>query len=217
MNTLPRRSALCALVLAGLAPAAYVRLAADDQDPVIGHSMTAIEEGRETFRHDTFGDEEFWGGSLRLHEAIEGTTFGGVGPGLSAHMALELGLKVDVDALPADVVSEMTQGNIDMNSPATTVALLRMNSVVGVKGFFHGNRLRSVGITCALCHSTVDNSFAPGIGKRQDGFANRDLNVGAIISLAPNLTPFAQLLEVSVSDVLTVLSKWGPGKFDAEL
>lgn len=177
-----------------------------------------ISEGRQTFRFDTFGDEAFWGDVLRLHLAIEGTQFGGVGPGLSPIAALGLGLKVDVDALPGGLVKQLRQGKVDLNDPAVTLVLLRHNAVLGVKGFFNENNgLRSVGITCALCHSTVDNSLTTGIGHRLDGWANRDLNVGEVIALAPDLTPFSTLLGVSQDNVRTVLRSWGPGKFDAAL
>jgi hypothetical protein len=177
-----------------------------------------MSEGRETFRFDTFGDEHFWGDQLMLHRAIEGEQFGGVGPGLSPRAALGLGLKVDVDALPPALVNQLRRGRVDLDDPATTLALLRHNAVVGVKGFFNeGNTLQSVGINCALCHSTVDNSLAPGIGHRLDGWASRDLNVGQIVALSPNLSPFSDLLGVSQDTVRTVLRSWGPGKFDAEL
>lgn len=176
-----------------------------------------ISEGRQTFRFDTFGDEAFWGDMLQLHRAIEGTQFGGVGPGLSPSAALTLGLKVDVDALPGGLVRQLKQGRVDLNDPAVTLTLLRHDAVLGVKGFFEGNNLRSVGITCALCHSTVDDSLTTGIGHRLDGWANRDLNVGEIVALAPDLSPFSNLLGVSQDTVRTVLRSWGPGKFDAEL
>src|SRR5688572_1492532 len=141
-----------------------------------------IAEGRNTFRFVTFGDEEFWGGALRLHEAIAGEENGGVGPGLSPEAALALGLKVDVRALPDALVAELKAGDVKLDDPAVTVALLSLNAVVGVRGFMNGEgELESVGITCALCHSTVDDSFGPGIGARLDGWANRDLNVGEII------------------------------------
>src|SRR6202521_2295879 len=137
-----------------------------------------MKEGQETFRFDTFGDEAFWGDTLKLHQAIEGVKLGGVGPGVSPATALAVGLKVDVDALPATLIAAVKQGKVDLKSPATTLALLKLNSVVGLTGFFNEQGiLRSVGIQCALCHSTVDNSFAPGIGHRLDGWANRDLNV----------------------------------------
>ncbi|HKT51352.1 MAG TPA: hypothetical protein VJV96_13695 [Candidatus Angelobacter sp.] len=175
-------------------------------------------QGRQIFRFDTFGDEDFWGGTLGLHKAIEGAKFGGVGPGVSPATALAVGLKVDQDALPASLVQAIQAGKVDLNDPATTLALLKLNAVLGVTGFFNTDgSLKSIGIQCALCHSTVDNSFAPGIGHRLDGWANRDLNVGAIVGLSPNLQPVADLLGVDVATVHTVLNSWGPGHFDAEL
>ena len=177
-----------------------------------------MKEGQETFRFDTFGDEAFWGDTLKLHQAIEGAKLGGVGPGVSPATALAVGLKVDVDTLPFSLIAALKQGKIDLNSPATTLALLKMNSVVGLTGFFNEQgTLRSVGIQCALCHSTVDNSLAQGIGHRLDGWANRDLNVGAIVALAPNLKPDTDLLGVDQATVRAVLNSWGPGHFDAEL
>ena len=176
------------------------------------------DEGKQTFRFDTFGDESFWGDTLRLHEAIEGQKLGGVGPGVSPATALAVGLKVDVDALPASVIAALREGKVDLNDPATTLLLLKADAVVGLTGHFNSQgRLSSIGIQCALCHSTVDDSFAPGIGHRLDGWANRDLNVGAITSLAPNLQPAAALLGTDVATVRKVLAAWGPGKFDAEL
>lgn len=182
------------------------------------HARQFLAHGRQIFRFDTFGDEAFWGDALKLHQAIEGAKLGGVGPGVSPATALAVGLKVDVDALPASLITALQQGQVNLNDPATTVALLKLNSVVGVTGFFNdqGN-LRSLGIQCAFCHSTVDNSLAPGIGHRLDGWPNRDLNVGAIVSLAPNLAPFTELLGVDANTVRTVLATWGPGCFDAEL
>jgi len=176
-----------------------------------------LQDGRETFRFDTFGDEAFWGGTLQLHQAIKGANLGGVGPGISPSTALSLGLKVDVDALPQPLVNQLKQGKVDLNSPATTVALLKLNAVVGLKGFFQGDNLSSIGITCAVCHSTVDNSLTFGVGHRLDGWANRDLDVGKIIAAAPDLSAFVNLLGVSEATVRTVLNSWGPGKFDAEL
>jgi hypothetical protein len=176
------------------------------------------DQGREIFRFDTFGDEAFWGGALQLHKAIAGEAQGGVGPGVSPKTALEVGLKVDVDALPAALVQQLRQGQVNLDDPATTLALLKLNAVVGLKGFFDAEgRIQSVGIQCAFCHSTVDNSLTAGIGHRLDGWANRDLNVGAIIALAPNLQPFADLLATDVGTVKAVVTAWGPGKFDAEL
>ena len=177
-----------------------------------------IAEGRTTFRSDTFGDEAFWGGTLRLHEAIKGSQNGGVGDGLSPVEALNLGLKVDAEALPKRVQMQLRRGAIDLNDPNVTVELLRQDSVVGVKGFFGSDGdLDSIGITCALCHSTVDNSLPTGVGSRLDGWANRDLNVGEVIAFSPSVAPFANLLGVSEDTVRTVLRSWGPGKFDAEL
>jgi hypothetical protein len=177
-----------------------------------------FSEGRKVFRRETFGDQAFWGGALQLHKAIEGSKLGGVGPGLSPKNALAAGLKVDAAALPRAVVQAIKQGKVDLNSPKTTLALIKLNAVVGVKGFFNAKgTLRSVGLTCAVCHSTVDDSFAKGIGRRLDGWPNRDLNVGAVISLAPNLKPVTDLLGADEATVKKVLASWGPGKFDAKL
>jgi hypothetical protein len=177
-----------------------------------------LEEGKQIFRFDTFGSEDFWGGKLRLHEAIAGAKNGGVGGGVSPKTALSLGLKVDADAIPAALAAQIKAGKVDLDDPATTVALLKLNSVVGVTGIFTPEgKLRSMGLQCALCHSTVDDSFSPGIGKRLDGWGNRDLNVGAIVAIAPNLQPFSDLLGVDVETVKAVLNGWGPGRYDAEL
>jgi hypothetical protein len=182
------------------------------------NAQRMIEEGRRIFRYDTFGDEAFWGDQLRLHQAIVGQKLGGVGPGLSPKMALSLGLKVDSDAVPPDLAAQIKAGKVDMNDPASTVALLKANAVVGVTAFLNADgSARAVGIQCALCHSTVDDSFAPGIGRRLDGWPNRDLNVGEIVALAPTLKPFADLLGVNDDAVRKVLKSWGPGKYDAEL
>jgi len=176
-----------------------------------------MEEGKNTFRFDTFGDEAFWGDTLKLHQAIEGSALGGVGSGVSPQAALKLGLKVDVDALPNSIEREIEKGTLDLKDPANTVALLKADAVLGVKGIFQGNTLTSVGLTCAVCHSTVDNSLAFGIGHRLDGWANHDLNVGAIVASAPNVQPVADFLGVTVPTLKTVLNSWGPGKFDAEI
>lgn len=200
-------------------------------DPVQQNASQLVQLGRHTFRFDTFGDESFWGDTLMLHQAIEGSKLGGVGPGVSPKTALAVGLKVDVDALPANLLTALTHGQVNLDDPATTLALLKLNAVVGVTGIFNSSgTLQSVGIQCALCHSTVDNSMPqlcagliqpnPGtgcIGHRLDGWPNRDLNVGAIVSLAPDLTAIANLLNTTPATVKTVLGSWGPGKFDAEL
>ena len=176
------------------------------------------QQGKQIFRFDTFGDEAFWGGTLRLHQAIAGEKNGGVGPGVSPKTALSVGLKVDADALPSELVAQIKQGKVNLDDPATTVALLKLNAVVGVTGHVDGQgKLTSMGIQCAFCHSTVDDSFSPGIGHRLDGWANRDLNVGAIVSLAPSLKPFTDLLAVDVETVKKVLGSWGPGRYDAVL
>ena len=181
-------------------------------------SQDLISQGKQIFRFDTFGDEDFWGGELQLHQAIQGENFGGVGPGVSPSTALAVGLKVDVEALPKSLQNQLKRGQVDLTDPAVTLALLRLNAVVGITGFFNSDgSLHSLGIQCALCHSTVDDSFAPGIGRRLDGWANRDLNVGAIVALSPNLGPFETLLGVDRNTVVDVLNSWGPGKFDAAL
>jgi hypothetical protein len=182
------------------------------------HAQEMIESGRHIFRYDTFGSEAFWGDALELHKAIAGEKNGGVGNGVSPKTALSVGLKVDADALPEPLKQQIKEGKVDLDDPATTLALLKLNAVVGVTGLFDkkGN-LRSMGIQCAFCHSTVDDSFATGIGKRLDGWANRDLNVGAIVSLAPNPKPFTDLLGVDSETLKKVLATWGPGCFDAEL
>jgi hypothetical protein len=188
-------------------------------DPVMQAARAMIEQGRNTFRHDTFGDEAFWGDGLRIHDALKGAALGGVGAGVSPATALSVGLKVDSAALPRSLIRSLRAGEVDLNDPANTLALLQLNAVVGVKGIFDasGQTLTSVGIQCALCHSTVDDSFAPGIGRRLDGWPNRDLNVGAIIDLSPDLSSVAQLLGVPEDTLRTVLASWGPGKFDAEV
>jgi hypothetical protein len=182
------------------------------------HAQAMLDEGKKTFRYDTFGSEAFWGDALQLHKAIAGEKNGGIGPGVSPKTALSVGLKVDADALPAGLKKQLAAGKVNLDDPATTIALLKLNAVVGVTAFANPDgSVKSMGIQCALCHSTVDDSFAPGIGKRLDGWANRDLNVGAIVSLAPSLKPFTDLLSVDAETVKKVLASWGPGRFDAEL
>jgi hypothetical protein len=190
-----------------------------DFDGVIQKSARDLmDQGRQTFRFDTFGDEDFWGDSLKLHKAIAGSKLGGVGPGVSPRTALAVGLKVDSEVLPPELVEGIRKGRVDLDDPASTLALLRLNAVVGVTGFFdQTGQIQKMGIQCALCHSVVDDSFAPGIGRRLDGWANRDLNVGAIIALAPDLSPVTNLLGVDDATLRKVLTSWGPGKFDAEV
>jgi hypothetical protein len=175
---------------------------------VDSYAVRLAREGRQTFRRDTFGSEDFWGGALRLHEAVAT---------LGPRDLLGVGLKVDADALPPAVAEAIRLGHVDLSSPASTLVALRLNAIVGVTGFFDGPRLRAIGIQCALCHSTVDDSLVPGIGRRLDGWANRDLDIGRLIALAPTVQPFADLLGVDEATVRKVLMSWGPGKFDAEL
>jgi hypothetical protein len=193
------------------------RAATAQESDISSNASRMIEEGRRIFRYDTFGDEAFWGDTLKLHNAIAGSQHGGVGSGVSPKLALSVGLKVDMDAVPAAVAAGIKAGTVNLDDPANTLALLKANAVVGVTGRFNGDRLQSLGVQCALCHSTVDDAFAPGIGHRLDGYANRDLNVGAIVSLAPDLSAYTKLLSVDEPTVKKVLASWGPGKFDAEL
>ena len=172
----------------------YVTPAEKQADP------STIEQGKQIFRFDTFGDEAQWTDGLRLHEVIPAA--------VDPLTALSVGLKVDAEALPAAVVKGIQDGSVDLKSPATTVALIKLNAVVGVVGKVETvngkDTLTRMGVTCALCHSTVDNSFAPGIGKRLDGWANRDLNPGAIIALSPAVG----------AAVKAVYNSWGKGKYD---
>ena len=171
--------------------------------PVEQLDSSAVAAGREIFRWDTFGDEKYWTDTLRMHEVIQAA--------VSPATALSVGLRVDVDSLPAAVRSALAAGQVDLNSPATTVTLLKLNAVVGLKGQVQTvngrDTLVRVGITCALCHSTVDNSFAPGIGKRLDGWPNTALNPGAIVALSPAVSP----------EVKAILQTWGPGKYDPRI
>jgi len=209
-----------ASLAAALALGSGAAIDEEDGDPTpLQNAAQLIKEGRQTFRFDTFGDEAYWGGTLKLHKAIAGAANGGVGPGLSPSRALALGLKVDTDAVPLDLLQKIAAGQVNLKDPANTLALLKLNAVVGVTGFFSkkDGQLEAVGIQCALCHSTVDDSFAPGLGKRLDGWANRDLDVGKIVALAPDLSSVATLLGISETMVRQVLQSWGPGKFDAQL
>lgn len=188
------------------------------------NALQMVDAGKQTFRFDTFGDEAFWGDTLKLHQAIEGNKFvGGVGAGVSPKTALAVGLKVDVDALPQDLVAQLKNGTLNLDDPANTLALIKLNAVLGITGFFNTDgSMKSIGIQCAFCHSTVDDSLAPGIGHRLDGWANRDLNVGEIINLSPDLSAVVALLRPAIptvdeATVRAVLKGWGPGKFDAQL
>jgi hypothetical protein len=181
------------------------------------HAAASFARGREIFRFDTFGSQAFWGGRLRLHEAIIGARFGGVGPGLSPRQALQSGLKVDIEMVPPSLIARLQNGQASLDDPAVTIELVAARAVLGVTGFATGSAVTGVGFQCALCHSTVDDAVIPGVGRRLDGWPNRDLNVGAIIALAPDLSPFTELLGVPDATVRQVLNSWGPGKFDAQL
>lgn len=149
-------------------------------------------DGQAIFRFDTFGDEQLWTDTLKLNQVIQTS--------VSPRAALGVGLKVDSQALPADFLATH-----DLDDPATTVELIRLNAVLGVVGKVSGRTLKSVGITCAICHSTVDDSVTRGVGRRRDGWPNRDLNPGAIIALSPALTDAQK----------AVYNSWGPGRYDA--
>ena len=158
----------------------------------VATSSDLVAKGQRIFRFDTFGDEQLWTDTLRLHEVVEKS--------VDPTTALTVGLKVDADALPPGILKK-----VDLKSPATTVALLKMNAIVGIQATVDSNdHITRLGVTCALCHSTVDNSVMPGIGRRKDGWPNRDLNVGAIIALSPALP----------ADKKAVYESWGPGKYD---
>jgi cytochrome c2 len=190
------------LLTTAIATAAAALVSACGGSPGVSQAEQAavVAQGKETFRFDTFGDETKWTDTLRLHEVIR--------TAVDPTTALAVGLKVDAQALPAAVVAGIQNGTVDLKSPDTTVALLKLNAVLGVKGTVETingkDVLTRVGLTCAFCHSTVDNSFAPGIGKRLDGWPNRDLNVGAIIALSPALDAATK----------AVFNSWGPGKYD---
>ncbi|HEX9562477.1 MAG TPA: c-type cytochrome [Gemmatimonadaceae bacterium] len=214
----PRAFSACAsgrldstLVLAAFAVSALTGCSRGDSEEIVtaaGDSSLSstvgsrdpLDEGQRTFRFETFGNEQFWTDTARMHEVVQ--------QALSPATALKLGLKVDAEAIPANVAAAIKDGRVDLTSPATTLTLLKFNAVVGLKGtvtMVNGtDSLVGLGITCALCHSNVDDSFAPGIGRRQDGWANHDLNVGAIIALSPAITPAQK----------AVYNSWGPGKYD---
>ena len=168
-----------------------VEHAGSQHDGSRGHRL-----GQRIFRYDTFGDEQLWTDVLRMHDVLAT---------VPPATALAVGLKVDVEALPREIITALKAGEVDLNDPAVTVELLRLNAVVGVRGRVNrAGQLASIGITCALCHSTVDDSFASGIGRRLDGWANTDLNVGAIVALSPALDAATK----------AEFNTWGPGKYD---
>ena len=182
---------------------------------ISNNASEMLEKGKAVFRFETFGDEAFWTDELQMHRVIADSKHGGIGEGLTPEKAIQAGLKVDLAILPGFLKKEVADGNI-LKDAAVTLELLKLNAVIGVVGKFDGNgNLTSVGFTCALCHSTVASST--GIGARLDGWPNRDLNVGAIIAMAPDLSAFEEMLGVDNATVKKVLNSWGPGKFDALL
>jgi hypothetical protein len=187
----PRRAAVT------LAAALAVAAACGGND----NNSAQIADGKQIFRFDTFGDETKWTDTLRMQEVVNA---------VDPKTALSVGLKVDAEALPPEVVTGIQNGTISLTDPATTVKLVQLNAVVGVKGTVgtvNGkDAVTRVGFTCALCHSTVDDSFTKGVGKRLDGWPNRDLNVGAIVALSPALATDAA--------TKAVFNSWGPGKYD---
>jgi len=189
-----------------LAAAALALAACDNDDPVGALrplDSALVLEGRDIFRFDTFGNEVFWTDTARMHEVISAS--------VSPALALAVGLNVDVDALPQGVQDALAAGQVDLDDPATTVTLLKLNAVVGLQGTVESvngrDTLTRVGITCALCHSRVDDSFAPGIGRRQDGWAATSLNVGAIVALSPAIP----------DDLKAIMRAWGAGKYDPRI
>lgn len=188
------------LTLAGATSVIMPAFAADTAQLKGAPDPALVAQGKKIFRFDTFGDETQWTDTLRMHEVIRSA--------VSPATALSVGLKVDAEALPASLVKAIQNKSVDMTSPATTVALLKLNAVVGLKGTVKNingtDTLTQLGVTCALCHSTVDDSFSKGIGKRLDGWPNRDLNPGAIIALSPALDAAKK----------AVYNSWGPGKYD---
>jgi mono/diheme cytochrome c family protein len=197
------RAGLRAFIAGAMAIGAIAPLTACTDDNVSAPDPEVIASGREIFRYDTFGDEKFWTDTLRMHEIIQAA--------VTPAVALSVGLKVDADALPQGVKDALAAGKVDLNSTATTLALIKLNAVLGVKGTVQTvngrDTLVRMGITCALCHSSVDNSFAPGIGKRMDGWANTTLNPGAIVALSPAVTASQK----------AIYNSWGPGRYDPRI
>ena len=198
MNTHPLLFAAISATVASIASIAAC--GSDSSDNSSAGQAALVAQGQQIFRFDTFGDETQWTDKLRLHETISTK--------VDPTTALSVGLKVDAEALPPAVVQGIQNKTISLTDPATTVALIKLNAVVGVKGTVETvngkDTLTRVGVTCALCHSTVDNSFAPGIGKRLDGWPNLQLDSGAIIALSPALSAAQK----------AVYNSWGPGKYD---
>jgi len=196
----PKHSRRSRIVLSGpMLFGAIMALAigACNDDGPGGPSAADIAAGKDIFRFETYGDEKFWTDTLHMNTVVQSA--------VDPTTALSVGLKVDADTLPAAVLQAIQAGQVDLHSPATTVTLLKLGAVVGVKATVDANNnITRLGITCALCHSTVDDRIAPGIGSRLDGWPNRQLNPGAIIALSPALN----------ADQKAVYNSWGPGKYD---
>ena len=228
MRTFTRRGWLPAAV--SIALGASLASCGDDNDqgglesqvPQLPLDPQLVAAGQQTFRFDTFGDETFWTDVLQLNTVIESA--------VDPLTAASVGLKIDVAALPAEVVTGVVNGTIPLDDPQTTLALLSLNAVVGVKGQVSTGtdgklHLDRVGITCALCHSTVSRDLqvrAPGpggtainlagiVGNRLDGWPNRDLQPGTIISLSPALTPGQKAEYASWAEL------FGPGFYDPRI
>ena len=202
----PRESAIgvaCLIAVGVGVAAAFVACDSSGVEPPAPTTLdpALVQQGKSIFRYNTFGDERYWTDTAKMNVVVQS--------GVSPRTALAVGLKVDADTLPQSVRDAIAAGQVDLDSPATTVTLLKLGAVVGLKGTVQTvngkDSLVQLGITCALCHSTVDNSFAPGIGHRLDGYPNHDLNVGAIVALSPAVP----------ASVKAVLQSWGPGKYDA--
>jgi hypothetical protein len=173
---------------------AMLALGSCRQFPETKPTTDLTRRGRDIFRDDTFGDEKFWTDTARLHEVIE--------HGIQPLEALGLGLKVDMDRL--NLAKFAVHNPFAVNG---TKELLRENAVVGLRAEFDGNRIKRIGITCALCHSTVDNALLPGIGHRIDGAPNTDLQVGKILAMLPVFTDAQK----------AVLRSWPKGTYDPRM
>lgn len=181
-----REAAIAAFALAAWAAAFFA------VKPLQSVAADTSAGGQQIFRFDTFGDEQLWTDVLQMNQVVESS--------VDPITALAVGLKVDADALPPGILD-----TADLSDPATTVALLKLNAVVGVQATVDaGNHIVRLGVTCALCHSTVDDSVAPGIGHRKDGWPNRQLDPGRIIALSPAIS----------AEKKAVYNSWGPGKYD---
>ena len=187
------------LPLLGVAASVLIAISCSHDSEPTAPSGPVVNEGQQIFRFETFGDETFWTDTLRLHEIVQH---------VPPTTALAVGLKVDADTLPPEVLQAIQAGQVDLNDPATTVTLLKLGAVVGLRATVDtNNQITQLGTTCALCHSTVDDRIAKGIGSRLDGWPNLELNPGAIVALSPALTP----------EQKAIYNSWGPGRFDPRI